>query len=185
MSKKKKCCSVAKSCLTLCNSMDCSTPGLPVLQYLPEFFQPHVHWVNDNNDNPTISSSGPPLLLLPSVFPSIRVFSKESALCSKWAKYWIFSSSISPSNEYLGLIFFRINWFDPCCPKKHSGASLVVQWLRIHLPIQGTWVWSMVQEDTTCCGATEPVCHNYWACALEPRNCNKRNYHNEKPAHCN
>ena len=92
--------------------MDCSTPGLTVLQYLPEFFPTHVHWVNDNNDNPAISSSVPPLLLLPSVFPSIRVFSKESALCSKWAKYWSFSSSISPSNEYLGLISFRIDWFD-------------------------------------------------------------------------
>ena len=53
-----------------------------------------------------------PLLLLPSVFPSIRVFSNESALCIRWPKYWNFSFSVSPSNEYLGLISFRINWFD-------------------------------------------------------------------------
>ena len=53
-----------------------------------------------------------PLLLLPSIFPSIRVFSKESALCIRWPKYWSFSSSISPSNEYSGLISFRIDWFD-------------------------------------------------------------------------
>ena len=53
-----------------------------------------------------------PLLLLPSVFPSIRVFSDESALCIRWPKYWSFSFSISPSNEYSGLIFFRIDWFD-------------------------------------------------------------------------
>ena len=166
--------------------MDCNTPGFPILQYLPESAQTHVHWVSDNNDNPTISSSVPPLLLLPSIFPSIRVFSKDSALCSKWPKYWSFSSSISPSSEYSGLISFRIDWFDLLVFQKTlNGASLVVQWLRIHLPIQGIWVWSVVQEDTTCCGATKPVCHNYWACALEPRNCDKRNYHNEKPAHCN
>ena len=48
------------------------------------------------------------------------------------------------------------------------GTSLVVQWLRIHLPVQGTWVWSLVREDPTCRGATKPVRHNYWACALEP-----------------
>ena len=53
-----------------------------------------------------------PLLLLPSVFPSIRVFSSESVLCIRWSKYWIFSFSIGPSNEYSGLISFRIDWFD-------------------------------------------------------------------------
>ena len=53
-----------------------------------------------------------PLLLLPSVFPSIRVFSSELTLCIRWPKYWSFSFSISPSNEYSGLIFFRIDWFD-------------------------------------------------------------------------
>ena len=53
-----------------------------------------------------------PLLLLPSVFPGIRVFSNESALCIRWPKYWSFSFSISPSNEYLGLISFRIDWLD-------------------------------------------------------------------------
>ena len=53
-----------------------------------------------------------PLLPLPSIFPSIRVSSNESALCIKWPKYWSFSFNISPSNEYSGLIFFRINWFD-------------------------------------------------------------------------
>ena len=54
-----------------------------------------------------------PLLLLPSIFPSIRVFSNESALDIKWPKYWSFTFSINPSNEYSGLISFRINWFDP------------------------------------------------------------------------
>ena len=54
-----------------------------------------------------------PFLLLPSVFPSIRVYSNESVLCIRWPKYWSFSFSISPSNEYSGLISFRIDWFDP------------------------------------------------------------------------
>ena len=53
-----------------------------------------------------------PLLLLPSILPSIRVFSSESALCIRWPKYWSFSFSISPSNEYSGFYFFRIDWFD-------------------------------------------------------------------------
>ena len=53
-----------------------------------------------------------PLLLLPSIFPSIRVFSNESVLCSRWPKYWSFSFNISPSNEYLGLISFRMDWLD-------------------------------------------------------------------------
>ena len=71
------CCSVAKSCLTLCNPMDCGTPGFPVFQDLPEFAQTQGHWVSD-----AIQPAHPrsPLLLLPSVLPSIRVFSNESAL---------------------------------------------------------------------------------------------------------
>ena len=69
--------------------------------------------------------------------------------------------------------------------KVHRGTSLVVQWLRIRLPMQGTWVRALVWEDPTCCGATKPVHHNYWACALEPVLHNKRSHRNEKPAHCN
>ena len=62
--------------------------------------------------HPTISSFEGPLLLLPSIFPSIRVFSNESVLHIRWPKYWSFSFSTSPSNEYSGLISFRIDWFD-------------------------------------------------------------------------
>ena len=61
--------------------------------------------------HPTISSCHP-LLLLPSIFTSIRVFSNESAVCIRWPKYWSFSFNISPSNEHSGLIFFRMDWFD-------------------------------------------------------------------------
>ena len=64
-----------------------------------------------------------PLLLLPLIFPSIRVFSKESALRIRWPKYWDFSFSISPSNEYSGLISFRIAWFDLCSPRDSQESS--------------------------------------------------------------
>ena len=64
-----------------------------------------------------------PLLLLPSVFPSIRVFSNESALLIKWPKYWSFSCSISVSNEYSGLIFFRTDWFEPSPTPQFPGSA--------------------------------------------------------------
>ena len=102
--------SVAQSCPTLCNPMDCSTPGLPVHHQLPEFTQ--------TNGHESIESVMPsnhlilccPLLLLPSLFPSIMFLSNESALHIRWPKYWHFSFSISPSNEYSGLISFRMDW---------------------------------------------------------------------------
>ena len=95
--------------------MDCSTPGFLVHHQLPELTQTHF-----------MSSVMPsnhlilcfPLLLPPSVFPSIRVFSKESVLHIRWPKNWSFSFSISPSNEYSGLISFMIEWLD----------LLIVQW---------------------------------------------------------
>ena len=101
--------SVAQSCMTLCNPMDCSTPGLPVHHQLPEFTQTHVHWVSD-----AIQPSYPllPPSPSPSIFPSIRVFSNESVLHIRWPKYWSFSFSIRPSNDYSGLISFRMDWLD-------------------------------------------------------------------------
>ena len=99
--------SVTQSCLTLCNPIDCSTPGLPVHHQLPEFPQTHVHWVDD-----AIQPSHPlrPLFLLSLLFPSIRAFSNESVLCIRWPKFWSFS--VRPSNEYSGLISFRMDWMD-------------------------------------------------------------------------
>ena len=100
--------SVAQSCLTLCNPMDCSTSGLPVHHQLLELTQTHVRQVSDaiQPSNPLLSPSP-----LPSIFPNIRVFSIESVLRIRWPKYWSFS--ISPFNEYSGLISFRMYWFDP------------------------------------------------------------------------
>ena len=90
--------------------MNRSTPGLPVHRQLPEFTQTHVHRVSDaiQPSHPLLSPSPP----APSIPPSIKVFSNESTLCRRWPKYWSFSFSISPSNEYSELISFRIDWFD-------------------------------------------------------------------------
>ena len=89
--------------MTLCGPTDCSTPGFHVHLQLPELAQTHVCRVSD-----AIQPSHP--LSSPSIFPSIRVFSKELVLCTRWPKYWSFSFSISPSNEHSGLISFRMDW---------------------------------------------------------------------------
>ena len=101
------CCSVTKLCLAFCDPMDCSKSGFAVLNYLLELAQIHVHWVSSANH---LILCCP--LLLPPVFPSIRVFSNQSVLCIRWPKYWSFSFSISPFNEYTGLISFKIDCFD-------------------------------------------------------------------------
>jgi len=89
--------------------VDCSTPGSSVLNCLPEFAQIYVYWVSEAI---WPSHPLPPLLLLPSTFPSIRVFSNEPALRIRWSKDWSLSFSNSPSNEYSGLISFRTDWLD-------------------------------------------------------------------------
>ena len=103
--------------------MDCSTPGLPVHHQLPESTQTHVHWVGDaiEPSHPLLSASPPAFNLsqhqglfkwVSSIFPSIRVFSNESALHIRWPKYWSYSLNISPSNEHSRLISFRMDWLD-------------------------------------------------------------------------
>ena len=99
---------ITRLCPPLRNPIEHSTPGFPVLLFLLEFAQTHVHWVSDTIQPFHLFHP----LLLPSIFPSIRVFSNESTLYIRWPKYWSFSFSISPSNEYSGLISFRIDWFD-------------------------------------------------------------------------
>ena len=103
------CCSVTKLCLILCNPVDCRCQTLLsfiICWNLPKFM---------STKSVMLSSHlilGHPLLLLPSVFPSIRVFCNKSTLCIKWPKYWSFNFKISPSSEYSGLISFRIDSFD-------------------------------------------------------------------------
>jgi len=101
--------SVTQSCPTLCDPMDSSTPGFPVHHQLPELTQRHVHSIGDAIQP---SQCCRPLLLPPSIFPSIMVFSDESVLCIRWPKYWSFSFNISPSNEHPGLVSFRMDWLD-------------------------------------------------------------------------
>ena len=107
--------SIAQSCLTLCDPMDCSMPGFPVLHHLLELAQTHVHWVSDaiQPSHPLLSPSLPAFNLA-----QHQIFSSESVLDIRWPKYWSFNFSISPSNEYWGLISFRVDWLD----------LLAVQW---------------------------------------------------------
>ena len=103
------CCSVTHSCPTLCEPMTAArqsslsfTTSCSLLKLMSiESVMPSNHLILCH-----------PLLLLPSVFPSIRVFSNQSAVCIRWPKYWSFSFSMNPSNEYLGLISIRIDWFN-------------------------------------------------------------------------
>ena len=101
--------SVALLCPTLCNPMDCSTPGFPVHHQLQKFTLSHVHGVGDAIQPSHPLSSPSPLAFNLS---QQRVFSSESVLPIRWSKYWSFSCSINPSNEYSGLNSFRMDWFD-------------------------------------------------------------------------
>ena len=103
------CHSVAMSCLTFCNPMNYSTPGFLVLHYFQKLAQTHAHWVSDaiQLSHPLLPSS-----LALNLFQLEGFFPSELTLCIRWPKYWSFSFNISPSNEYSGLISFRIDWFD-------------------------------------------------------------------------
>ena len=99
--------SVDQSCLTLCNPMDCSMPGFPVQHQIPELAQTHVHWVGD-----AIQPSHPLSSPFPPAFDLSQhqgLFQRVSSL-HRWPKYWSFIFSISPSNEYSGLMSFRIDF---------------------------------------------------------------------------
>ena len=119
--------SVAQLCLTLCDPMNCSTPSLPVHHQTRsslkltsiELVMPSSHLILCR-----------PLLLQPSIFPSIRVFSNESALHIRWPEYWSFSLSISPSNEHPGLISIRMDWLDLLAVQGTLKSSLIM-WVEI------------------------------------------------------
>ena len=120
--------------------MDCSTPDVPVHHQLQELAETHVHQVHDAIQ-PSHSLSSPSPLL--SIFPSIRVFSKESVLCIRWPKYWSFSFSISSSSEYAGLIPFRIDWFDLLAVQgtvkrllQHHSSKASILWLSAFFIVQ-------------------------------------------------
>ena len=120
-----------KSCLTFCDPMDCSMSGFPVHHQLLELARVSRESVMPSNHLILCH----PLLLLPSIFPSIRVFSNESVLNIRWPKDWSFSFSISSSNKYSGLISFRIDWLDLLAVQgtlksllqRHSSKASIVQ----------------------------------------------------------
>ena len=131
--------SVAQLCLTVCDPMNCSTPGCPVHQQLLSLLKlMSIKLVMPFNHLILCC----PLLLLPLIFPRIRVFRNESVLCIRWPKYWSFRFNISPSNEYSGLIFFRMQWLDlPAIQgtlksllQYHSSTSIL--WLQVYFTIQ-------------------------------------------------
>ena len=105
--------------------MNCSTPGLPVLHQLPSLTKLiSIESVMPSSD----LILRHPLLLLPPILPSIKVFSNESTVCMRWQKYWSFSFNISPSNEHPGLISFRMDWLDLLCsPRDSQQSSLTSQ----------------------------------------------------------
>ena len=128
--------SVAQSCPALCNPMNCSTPGLPVHHQLLEFTQ-LMSTESVMPSNHLIICC--PLLLPPSIFPSIRVFSNESALRIRWPKYWSFSFNISPFNEHPGLISFRsipfLSFLEPIFTWKFLLISLIFLKRSLIFPI--------------------------------------------------
>ena len=133
----------------ICDPMDCSTTGFPVHHQLPELAQTHVHRVGDAFQPPLPLSC--PLLLLSSIFPNVRVFSNESVLCIRWPKHWSSSFSICLSNEYLGLISFRIDWLDLLAAQGIQDSSTAPQFKS-----SNSWALSFLY------GPTLTSIHDYW-----------------------
>ena len=133
------CCSVAELCPTLCNPRDCNTPGFPVLHFSWSLLKlTSIQSVMLFN----CLIFCLPLLLLPSIFPSIRVFSSELALLIRWPKYWSFSFNISPSNEYSGLIFFRVDLFDLLAVQG------TLKSLLQHHSLKASILWCSAEKET-------------------------------------
>ena len=131
--------SVTQSCLALCDTVNRRTPCLPVHHQIPVSIQTHVHQVSDAKHLILCR----PLILLPSIPPSIRVFSNKSALCIRWPKYSSFSFNISPSNEYPGLISIRMDWLDLLvvqgtlkCRLQHHGSKASILLCSVSFIVQ-------------------------------------------------
>ena len=109
------------------------------------------------------------VLFADSLFVTSQLYHRTFPLSGNIDPHHDFTQRCGYSILYLpgSLLMGNYIAFNFCCDKKHCWASLVVRWLRIRLPMQGTQVRALVREDPTCCGATKPVRHNYWACAVE------------------
>ena len=150
------CCLVAQSCPALCDPMDCSIPGFTVLYHLPELAQTHVRWVGDAiQPSHSLSSPSPPAFSL----TQYQGFSNESVLHIRWPKYWSFSFSISPSNDYSGLISFRMDWFDLLAVQgtlkslNHSLKHNITVWKHQFFSVQlSLWI------QPSLCSANSHIC---------------------------
>ena len=124
----RKCCSLfSRCCVPLCVPMNCSTPGFPVLHHLPELKLMSIELMMPSNH----LILGCPILLPYSLFPRTRVFSNESALHIRWPKYWSFSFSISPSNEFQGWFLLGLTGLTSCCPRESQESSPAPQFENI------------------------------------------------------
>ena len=135
------CCWATKSCLTLCNPMDCNTAGFPCPPLPPPNLLRLMSIESLILSNHSILCH--PFLFLPSIIPSIRISSKESPLRVRWPRYWSFSFSISRSNEYSGLISFRIDWFDLLAVQRtlksllqHHSSKASIFWSSVFFTVQ-------------------------------------------------
>ena len=143
--------SVAQSCPTLRNTMDCNTTGLPVCHQLPEFTQTHVHWVGDAiQPSHPLSSTSPPAFNLSQHQGLFKWVSSSHQV----AKYWSFSFSISPSNEYSGLISFRMDWLDLLAVQGNLETSdgksnTAKEPGMLGLWIKANWKWSNRWQEWT------------------------------------
>ena len=157
----KGCCSVNKSCPTLCDPMNCSTPGF--LSFIISLSLLKLMFIESvMPSNHLILCC--PLLLLPSIFPSIRLFSNESVLRIRWPKYWSFSFGIKASNEYSGLISFRMDWLDLLVAQGalKSLLSSTKVWKHWFFSIKSSlWLakeWILTEMDLTWDGAKRILC---------------------------
>ena len=132
--------------------MDCSTPGFPVLYYLPEFAQTHIHWIGDiiQLSYPLLSLSP----LCPQFFPAPRSFPVSCPLWIRWPNYWSFSFSISLSNEYSRLISFRIDWFDLLAVQgtlksllQHHSSKASILWLSAFFTVQLSHLYMTTRKN--------------------------------------
>ena len=131
---------VTQLCLILCDPMDCSTPGIAVHHHLPKSAQTHAHWVSDAiQPSHPLSSPSPPAFNL----SQHQGLCNESVISIRWSKYWSFSFSISPSNEYSGSISFRIDWFDLLAVQgtlkgllQHRGSKASILWCSAFFIVQ-------------------------------------------------
>ena len=142
--------------------MGCSTPGFPGLHYLPEVAQIHVHWISDTTNHLILYH---PLLLFLSVFHCIRVFPKELINHIRWPKHWSFNFNISPSNEYSGLISFRIDLFDLLAvqgtPKRlfqHHNLKASILQHSVFLMVQLSYLYMTTGETTALTIRTSVSC---------------------------